>query len=387
MKVVSFMKRLLRLIVLVTSLTVFHVSPASGDSLQDSAYISGVRGHAQGYSLSCESRSAADLAAFWGVSVSETEFLQALPRADNPEDGFVGDPSDTWGKLPPHGYGVHADPVAKTLQEFGLEAETHKDLSWDDLRAEIDAGHPVIVWVIGQMWGGTPVEYEAPDGSTSMVAAFEHTMILTGYSPDTVQVVDAYSGQYQTYLLKTFKKSWSVLGNMAVFASRNTSGNDESTSSGSSAESYTVQIGDFLVALADRFNTTWQELAQLNSVGYPYTIFPGQVLQLPGVDKQEAEAQPEPKMETTPTEPSPTVKVKNFQVCLPMVQRNHTSMRTSPNVTAPVVPGSTETVTVRNASTLVSFSKSIGADWRVLVELNGLRPPYLVYPGQVLKLR
>jgi len=386
---VSFMKRVFRLFVLVTSLTFFHVSPASGDSLQDSANISGVSGHAQGYSLSCESRSAADLAAFWGISVSEKEFLQALPSADNPEDGFVGNPNDAWGNIPPHGYGVHAGPVAETLQEYGLEAEAHHELSWDDLREEIDAGHPVIVWVIGQMWGGTPVEYEAPDGSISSVAAFEHTMILTGYSPDTVQVVDAYSGQYQTYMLRTFLKSWSVLGNMAVFGSLDTSNNDSSISSGSSAVSYTVQIGDYLVALADRFNTTWQELAQLNSVGFPYTIFPGQVLQLPGVEKQEAEAQPEPEpeVESEPSEPRPNVKVVNFQVRLPMVQRNHTSMSASPKLTAPVLPGSAESVIVRNTSTLVNLSKIIGVDWRVLVELNGLRPPYLVHPGQVLKLR
>jgi len=381
------MKRVFRLFILVTALTLFHVSPASGDSQQDSANISGVRGHAQGYSLSCESRSAADLAAFWGISVSEIEFLDALPRADNPDDGFVGNPNDAWGNIPPHGYGVHAGPVADTLQEYGLEAEAHNELSWDDLREEIDAGHPVIVWVIGQMWGGTPVEYEAPDGSSANVAAFEHTMILTGYSSDTVQVVDAYSGQYQTYMLRTFLKSWSVLGNMAVFASRDSSNIDGSTNSGSSAESYTVQIGDYLVALADRFNTTWQELAQLNSVGFPYTIFPGQVLQLPGVEKQEAEAQPEPVIEPRPSEPLPVIKVVNFQVRLPMVQRNHTSMSASPKVIASVLPGSPETVTVRNISTLASFSKSIGIDWRVLVELNGLRPPYLVHPEQVLKLR
>jgi uncharacterized protein YvpB/LysM repeat protein len=387
MKVVSLMKRLLQLFIMVTSLTLFHVSPASGDSVQDSAYISGLRGHAQGYSLSCESRSAADLAAFWGVSISETEFLQALPRADNPEDGFVGNPNDTWGNIPPHGYGVHAGPVAKILQDYGFEAEAHHELSMDELRAEVETGHPVIVWVIGQMWGGTPVEYEAPDGSTSVVAAFEHTMILTGYSSDTVQVVDAYSGQYQTYTLNSFQKSWAVLGNMAVFASREPSGDGENNNSGPGAESYTVQIGDFLVALADRFNITWQELAQLNAIGYPYTIFPGQVLKLPVVERQVAEAQPEPAPATTPTEPPPSIKVVKFKVGLPMVQRNHTSVSTTNNVIAPVTPGPADTVTVQNTTTLVSLSKSIGVDWRVLVELNGLRPPYLVYPGQVLKLR
>jgi hypothetical protein len=84
--------RLLRIFAFVTLLSLIHVPTARGDSLPDSAYISGVNGHAQGYSLSCESRSAADLADFWGVSISESEFLDALPRADNPEQALLAIP-------------------------------------------------------------------------------------------------------------------------------------------------------------------------------------------------------------------------------------------------------------------------------------------------------
>ena len=43
-----------------------------------------------------------------------------------------------------------------------------------------------------------------------------------------------------------------------------------------------MQPGDYLIALAERFGTTWQELASINAIAYPYTIFPGQVLALPG---------------------------------------------------------------------------------------------------------
>jgi uncharacterized protein YvpB len=375
-------RRLFRIFTLVVILTLIHVSPAMGDSLPDSAYIYGMSGHAQNYSLSCESRSASDLAAFWGVSISETEFLLALPRTDNPDEGFVGNPNDAWGNLPPHGYGVHAGPVAETLQEFGLEAEAHHDISWDDLREEINAGRPVIVWVIGQMWGGTPVEYKAPDGSTTTVAAFEHTMILTGYSSDAVQVVDAYSGQYQTYWLNTFLKSWAVLDNMAVFGSREISSNDESLRSETHGESYTVQYGDYLVALADRYGTTWQELAQLNSIGYPYTVYPGQVLQLPGGEIQEIEAQPEP--ESVPIEPPSSNNVVNFRVSLPFIQRNFTILSASPAV-AQVLPEPTETVIIRNSDMLIGLSQSIGVDWRWLAAINDLHPPYLVHLGPVLR--
>jgi uncharacterized protein YvpB len=320
------MKRLFHIIALVILLILVDFSTAQGDSLPDYAYISGVNGHAQGYSLSCEARSAADWAAFWGVSIGETEFLEALPISDNPDEGYVGDPNDAWGRLPPLGYGVHAGPVAETLRDFGLEAHAYTDLGWDDLREEINAGRPVIVWIIGQMWGGSPVEYQAEDGSTAKVAGFEHTMILTGYSADSVQVVDAYSGQYQTYWRNTFLNSWAVLGNMAVLGSGEVTTHDEPPPE-AHGESYTVQKGDYLIALAKRFGITWQELAEMNSVGYPFTIFPGQVLKLPGGEVQEAEpvSQPESQPEPEPAEPPRTIKGVNFQTHLPIVLLNITT--------------------------------------------------------------
>ncbi len=180
------------------------------------AIIQGLVGRAQTWNLSCESRSAVDLAEFWGLKIPEKKFLKNLPRADNPDFGFVGRPNDVWGALPPASYGVHAAPVAETLRLFGLDAQAHTGMDWDALQAEIAAGRPVIVWVIGQMERGTPVYFQAKDGTTARVARFEHTMILYGYDPGKVYVIDAFSGQKQVYTVKTFKASWKVLGRMAV---------------------------------------------------------------------------------------------------------------------------------------------------------------------------
>jgi len=384
------MKRMFRVLILVVILTMANVSPAQGDSLPDSAYVSGgpsggpgasdLTGHAQGYSLSCESRSAADWAAFWGVNFSETEFLDALPRSDNPDEGFVGSPTDAWGRIPPAGYGVHADPVAETLQQFGLPADARLGLTWDDLRYEISEGRPVIVWVIGQMWDGTPLTYKAVDGRIITVAHFEHTMILTGYSPDAVQLIDAYSGQYQAYWLKAFLKSWAVLGNMAVVGPA-TPPQVEALQPEAQAGVYTVQEGESLVELAERFGTTWQELAEFNSIGYPFTIFPGQVLQVPGGEVSQAGAEP------APAQPRPASQGGVYQVHLPMVQRNYADMLSPAADEGSTTPTLMDTVTVSRAGTLPSFGESIGVDWRLLVKLNDLRPPYIVQPGQVLRLR
>ncbi|MEW5986112.1 MAG: C39 family peptidase, partial [Chloroflexota bacterium] len=182
----------------------------------ESASISGLVGHPQTYRLSCESRSAADWAAFWGVPISETEFFDRLPQSDNPEVGFVGNVHGPWGHLPPEGYGVHAAPVATLLREYGLAAEARYGLAWSDLQAEIAAGRPAIVWIVGRIWAGAPESYLAQDGSVVTVARYEHTMILVGYDATTVTLVDAADGRTHTYRLADFLTSWAVLGNMAV---------------------------------------------------------------------------------------------------------------------------------------------------------------------------
>lgn len=384
------MKRLFLIVALVTLLILVDVSTAQGNSLPDSNYISGLSGHPQSYNLSCEARSAVDVAGFWGLNIGETEFLQALPRSDNPEMGYVGDPNAAWGNTPPHGYGVHATPVAELLQAYGMEAIGLSDLSWDDLRGQINAGHPVIVWIIGAMWDGTPVDYEASDGSHAIVAPFEHTMILTGYNQDSVQVVDAYSGQYQTYPLNMFLKSWDVLGNMAVFASRKAS-DQEAAPAEAHSDSYTVQPGDYIIALAKRFGVSWLELAELNSIGFPYTIQPGQVLNLPADAEQAPEPAPEPAPEAVPEpiaeEPVPMVKVVNFTVRLPMVHREYMTKVISPTVSAPGSPKPAQPEVSMSSTILSQFAEHIKVDWQLLVRLKELILPYLIHTGELLRLK
>ena len=186
------------------------------DSLPERATINAIKGHRQSYALSCESRSAVDWAAFHGVRIGEKKFQSQLPRSDNPDVGFVGNPNHLWGNVPPASYGVHAEPVAALLREYGLQAEAIRGLSWNELRAEIAAGRPVIVWVIGEMWKGNPVNYRTSNGDKTTVAPFEHTMILVGYAPKSVTMIDAYTGRRQNYPLRTFLDSWKTLGRMAI---------------------------------------------------------------------------------------------------------------------------------------------------------------------------
>jgi len=325
------------------------------DELPAEAYISGVVGHAQTYSLSCESRSAADLASFWGVAISEDEFLNALPRAKNPDEGFVGNVEDEWGYIPPYSYGVHADPVANVLVGYGFQAQALHDMSWEALKGEVAAGRPVIVWVIGQIWQGTPKSYTAPDGETATVAHFEHTMIVVGYGESLVHLVDAFSGAHVTHSVSNFLTSWAVLGNMAVTAqlpdhSARTNGTD----------TYVVQRGDYLAKLALEWEVSWQDLAALNGIVYPYVIHPGQELHKPVVGGTQE----------TPTVPAAT----------PASIDEEDIPESTPT---PVVQA---TYVVQSGDHLMKIARALELDWQAIAELNGLSHPYLLYPGDVLLL-
>jgi uncharacterized protein YvpB len=155
-----------------------------------------------------------DWAAYFGYKIDEITFFDGLPVSDNPDKGFVGNVHAAWGGTPPDAYGVHAEPVAALLQDFGLDAQAIREMTWDELRAEISQGRPVIVWVVGRVGEGTPIAYTASNGEETTVARFEHTVILTGYNQYEVTVQDGY----WTYsrLTRDFLASWRVLGNMAI---------------------------------------------------------------------------------------------------------------------------------------------------------------------------
>jgi uncharacterized protein YvpB len=182
------------------------------------AILNGVTGKDQALPLDCESRSAVDWAKYFGYRIDELDFFNHLPKSDNPDKGFVGNVYGQWGQIPPNPYGVHAEPVAQLLRNgYGVTAYAHRPLSWDGLRAEIAAGRPVFVWIIGSIVNGIPVYYTPQDGLHTIVARFEHTVLITGYTSSTVYYLNGDT-IYSTSVSQ-FLDSWSALGNMAITAS------------------------------------------------------------------------------------------------------------------------------------------------------------------------
>ncbi len=204
--------------VLIFSL-VLPVAVQAAPGPPESAYVLGVVGHRQERPLSCEARSAADLAAFWGVAVSEEAFFATLPRSDNPHSGFVGDVNDPPGSLPPGGYGVYAGPVATALRRYGLDARAHRWFGLESLKEELAAGRPVIIWATYRMLQPEIASWTAADGTVSIVVQWEHTFIAVGYDADGLHLIDAYDGRTHYYPFSRFLPAWMQLNEMAVTVS------------------------------------------------------------------------------------------------------------------------------------------------------------------------
>jgi LysM repeat protein len=98
---------------------------------------------------------------------------------------------------------------------------------------------------------------------------------------------------------------------------------------------YTVVSGDTLSGIGVKTGHNWQDIANLNGIGSPYTIYPKQVLKLPG------------GAVATPKE---------------------------------------STYTVVSGDYLVRIGEKTGKNWKAIADLNGIGAPYTIYPNQVLRL-
>lgn len=111
---------------------------------------------------------------------------------------------------------------------------------------------------------------------------------------------------------------------------------------------YTVQEGDWLYGVANKFGVEPQAIIDLNNLTAPYTLAIGQVLKIPTSSA------------ATAVPPSGT----------PFVTK---------------VAGGTQ-YTVQLGDWVYSIARKFGVDPYDIIEANNLTPPYTIYPGQVLTI-
>lgn len=104
------------------------------------------------------------------------------------------------------------------------------------------------------------------------------------------------------------------------------------------AQTYTVKSGDTLSAIAAKYGTTYQYLAQINGIANPNLIYPGQVLKVTGT-------------------------------------------ASAPQTSTSVV------YTVKSGDTLSGIAAKYGTTYQHLASINGISNPNLIYPGQKIKIK
>lgn len=170
-----------------------------------------------------------------------------------------------------------------------------------------------------------------------------------GYATDP-SYANALINLIRTYNLTQLD---SVAFSGKVVTNKNNNGDNSSYNSGSSSVSntgyYTVQSGDTLSGIANRYSTTVNHLASLNDISNPNRIYVGQRLLV----RQQASSQ--------------------------------TNTNTSSS-TANTSSSATGTYTVQSGDTLSGIANKFGTNYESLASLNNISNPNRIYVGQVLKL-
>lgn len=106
-------------------------------------------------------------------------------------------------------------------------------------------------------------------------------------------------------------------------------------------DTYRVEKGDTLFAIAFSLNMPMEQLAAINGLKPPYAIYPGQVLQI---------------------------------ALSPSIPNGETASNRLP-----------ATVTVQRGDTLYRIAKMLGVSMQSLIDINQLSPPYPLVVGQILR--
>lgn len=161
--------------------------------------------------------------------------------------------------------------------------------------------------------------------------------------------------------------------------------------------SYTVVSGDSLSGIGAKVGADWRAIAQLNNISAPFTIYPNEVLHLPGG----AAVSPSNTTIRYTVQSGDTLSAigAKFGVSYQTIaQLNGIADPNRINVgqvlvisgsasPAPAAPAASHAIyTVVRGDTLSGIGSKTGVNWRSIASLNGINAPFVIYPGQELRL-
>lgn len=189
------------------------LAPVRATAQHDAVIIEGMPSVAQWYNLSCEYAAAAAVTLYWGNLVSQSDFIREVPNHPNPHYGFRGDIHGTGGWI--DDYGIYAEPLVPVLEKRGYGATVFYGGA-SRLRANIDAGYPVVTWItIGR--DVERIAYKrAYEGETFTLVPYEHTVVVYGYDSEGVYSMDVGDGGFYYTPWDSFLRRWAYFDQMAL---------------------------------------------------------------------------------------------------------------------------------------------------------------------------
>jgi LysM repeat protein len=161
---------------------------------------------------------------------------------------------------------------------------------------------------------------------------------------------------------------------------------------------YTVKPGDTLSAIAAKFGTTYQELAKLNGIANPNKIYPGQVLKL---TRSASTGNSAPKSAVAATytvkagDTLSAIAAKYGTTYQELAKINGIAdpnkiypgqvLKLNGSAASPKAPSIT--YTVKAGDTLSGIAMKFGTTYQRIAQINGIKDPNKIYPGQVLKIK
>lgn len=174
--------------------------------------IPGIPAYQQARSLSCEYASVFIATSAFGNPIYEDDYLWSIPESDNPHYGYRGNIDGAWGNT--DDYGIYAEALVPMLESRGYVGEVSYGADADYLQAQIDAGHPVIVWIATR--GDTGFYETGADGASFKLVPYEHVVVAYGYDDAGVYVSDPGFGGLEQLSWDWFLSAWNVMDGMSL---------------------------------------------------------------------------------------------------------------------------------------------------------------------------
>ena len=142
----------------------------------------------------CEITAVAIMLRYAGVNVSKTQLANEMPRSNDPNKGFVGNPFNAYG----YGNWVAPGGVAPVISKHLGHSQIMTGASMQAIQDKLLHGHLVVVWLANYNGFGT------------------HSVTLTGYNNGTLYYNNPWTARKESISVNAFYTHWNKDARRAI---------------------------------------------------------------------------------------------------------------------------------------------------------------------------